>query len=78
MNAYIVILRLFEDNEEGKSTVKIVTVAPSLDAASDYAVKAYEKADGPMTEGFHWKAIHAEWIDGKVAIPSMKEVHPKA
>lgn len=82
MKCYAVILELFEKDDSGDeeasdgSKVKIVTFASSLADASAYAVKAYEKADGPMTDGFHWEVVHAEQIEGKVALPAMREIVP--
>lgn len=79
MKAYEVILKLFERSEDGDDSSdaieKIITIAPSLEKASANAKLLYEEADCPEG-GFHWEAISAAEIEGKVALPDINKVLP--
>lgn len=85
MKLYKITLRLFEksddsdfaEDEPSQNIVQLLTIAKSLSDASDYCVKSYEKADGPMEDGFYYKAIAGEEIEGSLAIPTLKEIKPK-
>lgn len=85
MKLFKVTLRLFEKSDEpefeedkgSNGLVQLLTIAKSLAEASDYCVKAYEEADGPMEEGFYYKTIAAEEVDGDLAIPALKKISPK-
>ena len=80
MKAYEVILQLYEKGEDGDersdSTVKIITIAPSLSIAADQAATLYEEADDTV-EGFHWEAISTSEIKGAVALPKTNKILPK-
>jgi hypothetical protein len=83
MNAYIITLQLFErdDNispwEPEQSKVRVVTVAKSLDLASNFVENSYKKAD-QTEKDFDWQVVAAEKIDGLVALPPFKKgISPK-